>query len=41
MSTVVDEEGVMLKSFEPEAETVDSYVGIALTKCCAREAAVC
>jgi hypothetical protein len=30
----------MLKGFEPEAETVDSNVGMALTECCAREAAV-
>ena len=30
-TTVVDKEAVMLRSFGPEAETVDSDVGIALT----------
>ena len=37
MSTdVVDKEGLMPKRFEPEGETVDSAVGMALAKCCAR-----
>ena len=36
----VDKEGVMLKRFELEAETVDSDIGMALAQCCAREAAV-
>jgi len=36
----VDKEGVMLKRFELEAETVDSDVGMSLAQCCAPEAAV-
>lgn len=38
-TAVVDKDGVMLKSFEPEAETVAIDVGIAPAKCCARVAA--